>query len=128
MNPFLNHRLESISLNSISKWRARVLPSFKDYYARYGRIAPNLTIGFSYLMALYSAVEKQGEKYFVNVSGRTIELKDDSLYLEHFAKKMSVKEFMSDANIWGEELKANAGFAEAVLSNIQKIREGVCLI
>ena len=34
MNPYLNHQLVSISLNSISKWRARVLPSFKDYYAK----------------------------------------------------------------------------------------------
>ena len=42
MNPFLNHQLVSISLNSISKWRARVLPSFKDYYADHGEIAPNL--------------------------------------------------------------------------------------
>ena len=61
MNPFLNHQLVSISLNSISKWRARVLPSFKDYYAEHGKIARNLTIGFSYLMALYSTLkEKDG--------------------------------------------------------------------
>jgi tagaturonate reductase len=44
MNPFLNHQLVSISLNSISKWKARVLPSFKDYYADHGEIAPNMTI------------------------------------------------------------------------------------
>ncbi len=60
MNPFLNHQLVSISLNSISKWRARVLPSFKDYYADHGEIAPNMTIGFSYLMALYSSIENVG--------------------------------------------------------------------
>ena len=31
-NPFIDHALLSISLNSVSKWEARVLPSFKDYY------------------------------------------------------------------------------------------------
>ena len=128
MNPFLNHQLVSISLNSISKWRARVLPSFKDYYTQHGKLAPKLTIGFSYLMAMYSLMEKQGDKYLVNVPNRTIELKDDLPYLEYFAAKMSVKNFMSNVNIWGEDLTAYAGFAEAVLENIEKIKKGICLL
>ena len=128
MNPFLNHQLVSISLNSISKWRARVLPSFKDYYAEHGKIAPKLTVGFSYLMALYSSIEKQGNKYIVNVPNRTIELKDDLPYLEYFAAKMSLKNFMRNVNIWGEDLTAYAGFADKVQENVEKIKKGICLI
>ena len=128
MNPFLNHQLVSISLNSISKWRARVLPSFKDYYAEHGKIAPKLTVGFSYLMALYSSIEKQADKYTVKVPQREIELKDDLPYLEYFANKNSIISFMSDENVWGEDLTAYAGFAEAVLGNVEKIKQGVSLI
>ncbi|MBE7085864.1 MAG: tagaturonate reductase [Clostridiales bacterium] len=128
MNPFLNHQLVSISLNSISKWKARVLPSFKDYYTEHGKIAPNLTIGFSYLMALYSSINKQGDKYIVKVPNREIELKDDLPYLEYFANGNSVKAFMSDENIWGEDLTAYAGFAKEVEINVAKIKEGICLI
>ena len=128
MNPFLNHQLVSISLNSISKWRARVLPSFKDYYERYGEIPPCLTIGFSYLMALYSSIEKQGDKYLVQVPNRTIELKDDLPYLEYFAGGGSVVDFMSKADVWGEDLTAYAGFAEAVFANVEKIKKGISLI
>jgi tagaturonate reductase len=128
MNPFLNHQLVSISLNSISKWKARVLPSFKDYYAEHGKIAPNLTIGFSYLMALYSSINKQGDKYIVKVPNREIELKDDLPYLEYFANGNSVKAFMSDENIWGEDLTVYAGFAKEVEINVAKIKEGICLI
>lgn len=128
MNPFLNHQLVSISLNSISKWRARVLPSFSDYYAEHGKIAPNLTVGFSYLMALYSSVEKQGEKFLVKVPDREIELKDDLPYLEYFASKKSVAAFMADERIWGEDLTKYAGFAETVLENVEKIKKGICLI
>ncbi len=128
MNPFLNHQLVSISLNSISKWRARVLPSFKDYYEAYGEIAPCLTIGFSYLMAMYSSIEKQGEKYMVKVPNREIELKDDLPYLEYFANGGDVVEFMKNAEIWGEDLTAYAGFAEAVLGNVEKIKKGETLI
>ncbi len=128
MNPFLNHQLVSISLNSISKWRARVLPSFKDYYEKYGEIAPCLTIGFSYLMALYASIEKQGEGYFVAVPNRTIELKDDLPYLEFFANGGSVIDFMANADIWGEDLTAYAGFADAVFGNVEKIKKGEKLI
>ncbi len=127
-NPYLNHQLVSISLNSISKWRARVLPSFKDYYAKHGKLAPKLTVGFSYLMALYSSIEKQGEGYFVNVPNRTIELKDDMPYLEYFAAKKSIEAFMADEKIWGEDLTKYEGFAKSVLENVEKIKEGVCLI
>lgn len=128
MNPFLNHQLVSISLNSISKWKARVLPSFKDYYAEHGKIAPHLTVGFSYLMALYSSIEKKGEKYTVKVPNREIELKDDLPYLEYFANGNGVEAFMADESIWGEDLTAHAGFANAVLENVEKIKKGICLI
>ena len=128
MNPFLNHQLVSISLNSISKWRARVLPSFKDYYAEYGEIPTCLTIGFSYLMALYSSIEKQGNKYMVKVAGREIELKDDLPYLEYFAGGGSVVDFMSNADVWGEDLTAYAVFADAVFDNVEKIKKGICLL
>ena len=127
-NPYLNHQLVSISLNSISKWRARVLPSFKDYYARYGEIAPCLTIGFSYLMALYSMMEKKGDVFTVAVPNREIELKDDLPYLEYFANGGSVVEFMANAEVWGEDLTAYAGFADAVFGNVEKIKRGVCLL
>ena len=128
MNPFLNHQLTSIALNSISKWKARDLPSFKDYYAEHGKIAPNLTVGFSYLMALYSAVEKTGDKYLVNVPNRQIEINDDLPYLEYFAGGGSVVDFMAKTDVWGEDLTAYAGFAAAVAENVEKIKKGICLI
>ncbi len=128
LNPYLNHQLTSIALNSISKWRARVLPSFKDYYAKNGKIAPRLTVGFSYLMALYSSVEKKEDKYTVKLAKREIEIKDDLPYLEYFAAKKSIGGFMSDEAIWGEDLTKYAGFYDAVLENVENIKKGICLI
>jgi tagaturonate reductase len=127
-NPYLNHQLVSISLNSISKWRARVLPSFKDYYAQHGQIAPNLSVGFAYLMAMYSLVEKKENGYFVQVPNREIEIKDDLPYLEYFAAKKSIGAFMSDESVWGEDLTKYAGFYDSVIANVEKIKKGVCLI
>ncbi|MBQ3490479.1 MAG: tagaturonate reductase [Clostridia bacterium] len=128
LNPFLNHLLASISLNSISKWKARVLPSFKDYYAARGRIAPNLTTGFSYLMALYSCIEKAGNIYEAKLHGHTVEINDDTMYLEYFAKKRSIRGFMSNADVWGEDLTRYEAFYDTVVTNIEKIKNGVCLL
>lgn len=128
LNPYLNHQLTSIALNSVSKWRARVLPSFQDYYKAHGVIAPRLTVGFSYLMALYSMIEKNGDKYTVTLANREIEMKDDLPYLEYFANKKSVGGFMSDVDIWGEDLTKYGNFYEEVVENMEKIKNGVCLI
>ena len=128
LNPYLNHQLISISLNSISKWRARVLPSFKDYVAKYGKIPAYMTVGFSYLMALYARVEKVGDKYEVKLANRTVQLQDDAPYLEYFAAKKSIEGFMADENIWGEDLTAYVGFADQVKANVEKIENGVVLL
>ena len=124
-NPYLNHQLTSIALNSISKWRARDLPSFKDYYGKYGEIPHNLTIGFSYLMATYKSVKKgEDGKYYVELPTRTIELKDDIPYLEYFVNGGCVIEFMKDVKVWGEDLTAYKGFAEKVKENVKAIIGG----
>lgn len=128
LNPYLNHLLTSISLNSISKWRARNLPSFKDYYEKFNKIPQNLTIGFSYLMAIYSSIEKRDDGYFVKLPSREIQIQDDKPYLDYFANKNSVKEFMDDTNVWGEDLTKYNGFYQTVSLNIDKIKKGINLI
>ena len=128
LNPFLNHMLVSISLNSISKWKARVLPTFTDYYKANGRIAPNLTVGFSYLMALYMSAERSENGYTVDLGGSVIELKDEEAYLAYFAEKRPIRHFMADVSVWGEDLTRYEGFYDAVVNNIQKIKNGACLL
>jgi tagaturonate reductase len=128
MNPYLNHLLISISLNSVSKWRARVLPSFKDYYLDKGRIPKRLTVGLSYLMALYSLVKRDGDRYVVSLPSGEVELKDDKIYLDYFADGGSIESFLADESIFGEDLTAYAGLAEAVGENVAKIRKGISLI
>ena len=104
------------------------MPSFKDYYADHGVIAPKLTVGFSYLMALYSSIEKKDGKYVVNLPSGEVEFKDDLPYLEYFANKNTVSDFMSDEKVWGEDLTKYVGFTQAVIENIEKIQKGICLI
>ncbi|MBO7698392.1 MAG: hypothetical protein J6S38_05080, partial [Erysipelotrichaceae bacterium] len=52
-NPFIKHALLSISLNSVSKWRARCLPSLLGYVQRYDKLPKNLTFSIAALLAFY---------------------------------------------------------------------------
>ena len=128
LNPFLNHLLTSIALNSISKWKARNLCSFTDYYNEYGKIPANMVKGFSYLMAIYQKIEKQDGKYYVELPTRKIEVLDDIPYLEYFANGGKAVEFMKKTEVWGEDLTAYKGFAEEVEGNVAKLYAGEILL
>ncbi len=127
-NPYLNHMLTSIALNSISKWKARNLPSFKDYYLRHGKIAQNLTKGFSCLMKIYSSIVKKDGKYYAQLPTHEVEIQDDLPYLEYFANDGSVKEFMQNESVWGEDLTSYTAFYETVENNLQTLGEGKSLL
>lgn len=113
-NPYLNHQLTSIALNSISKWRARVLPTFRDFFAANGRIPEHLTVGFSCLMHLYRT--------------RYAELKDDAAVLSFFASGKPLKYFLSDSSVWGEDLTAYPQFLETVTAQTERLAHGESLL
>lgn len=123
-NPYINHRLISISLNSVSKWKARVLPSFMDYYQRFHKIPPNLTVGLSYLIHTYRSLYKKEDAYYFNVDGEAFELKDDKIYLDFFLEGGSLIDFLSE-KIWGVDLNAFAGLAETLKENLSLLQKGI---
>ena len=124
LNPFLNHQLISIALNSISKFKARNVVSFKDYYEKNGKIPKLLTLSLSYLLALYSRIEKKENGYFSLLGAKTYEIKDEIEYLEYFANKGSAIDFLKREEVWGEDLTQYNGLADAVKTNIRKINGG----
>ncbi len=108
-NPYLNHRLMDISLNSISKWRARILPTMKDYCAQNGKVPPHLTLGLSYLIFHYKTHPDR--------------VRDDASLISRFAKPLS--EILGDTALWGEDLRLYAGLADAVSRDIAELEQGV---
>ena len=127
-NPYLNHQLTSIALNSVSKWRARVLPSFKDYYAFHGRIPQHLVKGFAYLTQLYRLAREQDGQYVVPLPTRTITLADDTTYLTHFTNGGTVAEWLASTSIWGEDLTAYTAFLDTVTDHLCRLDKGESLL
>ena len=92
-NPYLNHQLTSILLNSVSKWKARDLPSFQDYFQREGKIPRNLTKGLAYLVELYRRAQRQ-EDGFVAVLPAGKSSGDEERYLTYFLEGGTVESFL----------------------------------
>lgn len=127
-NPYLNHQLTSILLNSVSKWRARDLPSFQDYYRKNGCIPPHLTKGFAYLVKLYQGARKGENGYVTSLPGREIPLVDDLSYLTYFENGGTVASFMADETAWGEDLTRYEGFLPQVEACLEILEGGGSLL
>lgn len=129
-NPFVNHALLAISLNSISKWKGRVLPTFKDSVAATGKLPKWLTYSLAALLAFYRSTE-EGDDCLIGAraAGNTYEIHDDAEKLafikENAAKSTAeyVRAVMSHSDFWGEDLTAIAGFADAVTAHIDRMAE-----
>lgn len=118
-NPFIDHALLSISLNSVSKWKARVLPSFKDYYKNNGSLPKLITFSFAALLAFYSSNNlKEDGLYAKRSNGDEYIIHDDKSVLEFFAQNYNKSDFIIKAceniDFWGENLNQYEGFADAV--------------
>lgn len=66
-NPFIRHQLISIALNSVSKFKTRVLPSILEYHKSKGALPEALVFSMAALVSFYKG----------HVNGKTIPLKDD---------------------------------------------------
>ncbi len=124
-NPLLKHQLISISLNSTSKFVARLLPTLKDYLDLEGKLPKRIVMGFAALLLFYKG----------QFNGEKIELKDDADVLSFFKesweqydqKKRSLQEtvihILGNSAIWGENLNNIPGISEMITIFIGSIEQ-----
>lgn len=128
-NPFIKHSLLAISLNSVSKWRARCMPSFTEYINRKGSLPKHLTFSLASLIAFYNGTEIKEGALIGDRNGSAYEIKDDMSVLEFFAKNSSLspkelsESVLGNEAFWGQKLTEYDGAAEAVASYLGDIRE-----
>jgi len=130
-NPFVNHELMSISLNSTSKWCARNMPSFLEYVERFGRLPVCLTASFAAYIAFYSCdVQSLTDAGLVcrRPKGDLYTCSDDRWVLEFYwahrndSPEELVHAVMTNERMWGQDLTKVAGFEEATVTNLKKLR------
>jgi len=86
-NPFIKHKLLAIALNSVSKFKVRVLPSIMAYYEEKKVLPPALTFSLAALIAFY----------------RT-EFANDDAEIMKFMKDADVDAILSKTEYWDADL------------------------
>ncbi len=117
-NPYLEHALISISLNSTSKYKTRVLPSVLEYIKRKNELPNRLLFSLASLIAFY-----RGHR-----EGEAIALKDDPSVLDFFATQWVTgdiagiaKATLSNTDFWGIDLTEFEGLLDTVTNHLENI-------
>lgn len=128
-NPFIDHELLAISLNSTSKWRARVLPSLKEYVKRFDTLPRCLAASLAFYIAFYRGVRLDADGFFGMRGGEEYKICDDRAILEFYDRCKAdtdaelAEAVLANTMFWGEDLTAVPGLKTVVADNLRIIRE-----
>jgi tagaturonate reductase len=124
-NPFIKHYLMSISLNSMSKFETRVLPSLLEYKNRKGQLPSRLVFSLAALISFYKG-ERNGEKIAVSDDKEIMEIYC-GLWGAYDGSEESlvkiVKEILALEKVWKMDLNKVEGLAEKVSDYLIKIEK-----
>lgn len=127
-NPYIDHSLLAISLNSTAKWKARVMPSLLEYAKRTGSLPKCLTFSFAAYIAFYHNGKERGENCLVGRRGEnTYEIKDDQWVLDFYFDHRDddaaaiAHTVVNNQRMWGTALAELNGFESAVAAALARI-------
>ena len=127
-NPYVKHALLSISLNSVSKWRARCMPSFLGYIEKTGKLPAHLTFSLAALMAFYTGSEIREKALIGHRDGQEYNIMDDMAVLEFFRDNSGkstvefVTAFLGREDFFGQDLNKVEGLTDAMVAYLDDIK------
>jgi tagaturonate reductase len=118
-NPFIEHQLSAIALNSISKFKVRVLPTILEYFKRTNNLPERLIHSFACLILFYKGEWK----------GQSMPLKDTEQVLSFFDEAWRFDEIsqvihtvLSNTELWGFDLSTVPGLENALVEEVATIK------
>lgn len=133
MNPFVQHRLEDISLNSISKFKVRLLPTIEAFYEKNHGLPDNVVRAFAALIRFYQ-IEKvkqnyvgkrfNGEPYFVQEHEQTLSFMCEqwSLYKKkELSLQNLIEQFLGNQLFWGKDLNQIEGLSSSIYNHLKEM-------
>lgn len=120
MNPFIRHELMSIALNSTTKFKTRLLPTYNDYRKKFGKSPKHILFSLASLTVFCKG--KRGDE--------NIALNDSPEYLDFWKKIWELSDYteiakkvLSAGDIWDQDLAADEGNTQAVAKYIEDIEK-----
>ena len=127
-NPYIRHSLLAISLNSVSKWKTRCLPSLLAYETEKHRVPQRIAFSLSALLSFYTGSEIRDGALIGNRYEKEYLIRDDPDVLIFFSKHSQdtpisyVTAVLGNKSFWGQDLNLIEGFTDAVSFYLQDIR------
>jgi len=128
-NPNIDHRWLSITMNFTGKMKMRNLPLITEHYKRYDTVPKYMAIGFAAYILFMKGEELNDGKYYGNRNGVVYHINDDvAPYFYELWSNNSLSDVVTktlgNAEMWGTDLTALNGFAEAVSNYLQLFQQG----
>ncbi len=120
-NPYLNHYVTSILLNSFSKYKTRDLPGLKTYWEQHGKLPAGLVLGLAAILTCYKAEESSPDPFTPQ---------DDKAILSLLSGLWQTNDFLQIAQgvcgavfIWGEDLNQIPGLSDQLAVYLKDIEQ-----
>ena len=117
-NPFIKHQLASIALNSVSKFKVRVLPSLLAYENKCNRLPLHLTFAFACLIRFY-----RGEW-----NNQTLPINDDESVMAELKRIWELHSYqeiseqaLKNEKFWDQDLTQVAGLKDHIAMALELI-------
>ena len=120
-NPFVDHQVTSIMLNSFPKYATRDLPGRKEYLKRKGSLPEGLVLGLAAIMVYYRGGKRADGVEIIPNDAPEIMALLTQLWSEGSVKNL-VERVLGTTSIWGEDLNSIPLLAERVAYYIDKIQ------
>lgn len=120
-NPFVDHQVTSIMLNSFPKYATRDLPGLKEYLKRKGSLPEGLVLGLAAIMVYYRGGKRADGVEIIPNDAPEIMALLTQLWSEGSVENL-VERVLGTTSIWGEDLNSIPLLAERVAYYIDKIQ------
>jgi len=132
-NPHIKHALLSITLNTLSKYAVRVLPSLLEYHRLNGTVPARLSFSLAALIRFYRPAGTDANGSVGEYDGRRYPIQDvpevlsafRTLWETHGSDHAALAEAVLSRNDWwGTDLRNVSGLSAAVRQYLDRIASG----
>lgn len=127
-NPFIAHKLISITFQESSKMNARNVRTLVRYQEKYNALPPHLCLGFAAMLLFLQPVREENDKYFGNRGAEEYVITDDNVgifaawWRDYTDINALVAGICSDKRLWETDLTTIPGFVEEVASLLAALK------
>lgn len=121
VNPFVDHQVTSIMLNSFPKYETRDLPGLKTYLARKGELPKGLVLGLAAIITYYKGgVREDGAEIVPNDAPEIMALLK-GLWATGDTRKVA-EGVLAEESIWKSNLNAIPGLTDLIVTYLDSIQ------